>query len=265
MKTEEIARLQAKTPEQRFKYSLQNDFEFSAKMADLLLQEARDYLIGQPETLRPGQMRVILVARKARHGRCLSATPTKEVIWTVDAGMEDLEVLQEHGPVKLRRHRLQRLLREALEQGAVATQEDLAQVLQVTTRTIKRDYAALKAAGVWLPSRGALQGIGRGQSHKAQILKRWLQGETYDQLVLHTHHSLASIQRYVQTFVRVVQLHQQGFEPSQIAMLVQIGLPLVKEYLQLWQQSDSPATRERLSEQLQRLGQAGKGYQKGGV
>ena len=56
-----------------------------------------------------------------------------------------------------------------------------------------------------MPSRGNLQGIGRGQTHKAQIIARWLQGETYDQIALHTHHALVSVQGYIGTFARVIE------------------------------------------------------------
>ena len=79
--------------------------------------------------------------------------------------------MQQHGSPTLRRVRIQRLLDEALAQGAVATQEDLAQALHVSLRTIKRDCAA-QAQEVYLPTRGNLHGIGRGQTHKAQI-GRW--------------------------------------------------------------------------------------------
>jgi hypothetical protein len=51
------------------------------------------------------------------------------VRWTINAGLEDQEVLHIHGRVALRRMRIQRLLDEALEQGAVVSQEDLAVVL----------------------------------------------------------------------------------------------------------------------------------------
>lgn len=253
MRAKEMGRLGAKTPEQRFRHTLQAEYAFSPKMAELLLEEAEQHLLGKPGYIRPGQMRVILAARGARHGQALRETMTREVVWTVDAGEEDREVLAKEGAVVLRRVRLQRLLDEALEQDAMATQEDLAQVLQVTTRTIKRDFATLHAEGEWLPSRGYLKGIGRGQSHKAQIVSRWLNGESYDQLERHTHHTGTSIRRYVQTFIRVHHLHQQGFESAQIATLVQIGHPLVEEYLALWQENDTPTTRERLADQLQRL------------
>lgn len=153
MKVERQARLQAKTPQQRFKHILETEFSLSAKLASLLLEEAQSHLLGKPDAIRPGQMRVILVAREARHGQALDETPMKEVLWTIDAGEADRKILAEKGPKGLRRHRIQRLLEEALEQGALATQEDLAQVLHVTPRTIKRDFAALHQADKWLPSR----------------------------------------------------------------------------------------------------------------
>jgi predicted ArsR family transcriptional regulator len=153
-------------------------------------------------------------------------------------------------------------LDEALSQGAAATQEDLAAALQVSVRTIKRDFAALQAQGTYLPTRGNLQGIGRGQTHKAQIVKRWLNGETYDQITLHTHHSQTSVQRYVQMFKRVVNLHEEGFTSEEIALLLQIGLPLVVEYLAIYEQHDTPMASRRLAE-LRRREEKGIALKKG--
>jgi hypothetical protein len=98
-----------------------------------------------------------------------------------------------------------------------------------------------------------VQGIGRGQTHKAQIVGRWLRGETYDQIALHTRHSLSSVRRYVQTFARVVHLHRQGWVDHQIAMLLSIGPSLVAEYLAIYRKDDSLACRQRLEAQLKRL------------
>jgi DNA-binding CsgD family transcriptional regulator len=249
----QIERLEAKTPEQRFLRVLKQDFHQPPRVAQAVLEEAQTCLTGREQRMRPGQVRVILAQRSAGHGRAMDETETTEVVWTVDAGLEDGQVQRRHGRVALRRVRIQRLLEEALAQGAVATQEDLARVLQVTVRTIKRDCAHLKGQGIYLPTRGKLHGIGRGQTHKAQIVGRWLRGETYDQIALHMHHSLSSIRRYVQTFVRVVHLSHQSFSQEQIALLLQISQPLVKEYLAVYRQHDAPAYRERLADQLQRL------------
>ncbi len=262
MNNKQIKRLQAKTPQQRFLRVLEQEFHYAPKVAQALLEEAETCLGGTPGPLRPGQVRVILTKREAGHGRALRDTATTEVVWTVDAGAEDQKVLQHHGRIALRHVRIQRLLDEALGQKAVATQEDLARALHLSLRTIKRDFASLQAQGIYLPTRGKLHGIGRGQTHKAQIVGRWLQSETYDQIALHTHHSISSIRRYIQTFVRVMHLHRQGFSESRIALLLQISIPLVQEYLAVYRQNDTPESQQRLEDQLQRLSRGSTGSQK---
>lgn len=137
----EIARSQSKTVEQRFMNVLQDDFHQAPRVAEAILLEAQSCLLGDEAMLQPGQMRVILVDRRAGHGQKLRQTATVEVVWTVDAGAEDDEVLLKHGREALRRTRIQRLLTEAVEQGGAASQEDLARVLSVSVRTIKRDWA----------------------------------------------------------------------------------------------------------------------------
>ena len=249
----ELARLEAKTAQQRFSQMLQHDFKLAPRIAQVIVQEAEHLLSDSQTPLKVGQIRVILAQRHAKTAQAVTDMETVEVTWTLDAGPEDLDVLQQHGPQRLRQVRLQRLLAEALDQGAIATQEDLARALNVTVRTIKRDFAELHAQGVYLPSRGYLHGVGRGQTHKASLVKHWLEGQTYDQIAFHTHHSLTSVQRYILTFVRVVHLHQQHFEVVQIAPLVQIGQPLVCEYLALYHAIDSPAIQARLQQQLDRL------------
>lgn len=255
MNRQQMERLAVKTPEQHFLQKLEEEFAYAPRVAQALLEEARECLLGRPGELRAGQMRVLLAKRGAPHGRSLKATEKVEVTWTVDAGIADQEIGHKEGGQSLRQVRIQRLLQEALEQGAVATHEDLARVLQVTTRTIRRDCAALREGGHTLPTRGYLQGIGRGQTHKGEIVSRWLAGETYDQITFHTHHSLASVQRYIQTFVRVVHLHEQQFGREEIALLLQLGQGLVAEYLALYRKHDSDLARRRLVDQLRRLGQ----------
>lgn len=253
MTNDTMERFQAKTPQRRFLRVLEKDFHYAPKVAEAILQEAQECLLSAADALQPGQVRVILAKMEAGHGRALCETATTEVTWTMDAGLEDRQVLQKSGSRVLRQIRIQRLLSEAIEQGAVATQEDLARALHVSLRTVKRDFADLQAQGIFLPSRGNLHGIGRGQTHKALIVGRWLQGETYDQIHLQTRHSISSVQRYVQTFVRVVQLHRQGFSACESALLLALGPALVREYLAVYAQHDTPHCRQRLDAQLQRL------------
>ncbi len=62
---------------------------------------------------------------------------------TVDAGPADLAIREAQGKAAMRRARLARLLQEAESQGAAPTTADMAQVLNVSTRTIQRDQAFL--------------------------------------------------------------------------------------------------------------------------
>ena len=256
MDKQTIERLQVKTPEQQFLNVFERDFRQPPRVAQALLEEAQSCLLGRGTMLRPGQMRVILTSIEAGHGQTLRDVATTEVAWTIDAGQEDREVLERHGLVALRQARIQRLLDEALAQGAAATQEDLARALQVSVRTIKHDCKSLASRKIYLPTRGNLKGIGRGQTHKAQIVGRWIRGETYDQIALHTRHSPASISRYVQMFIRVITLHIQGFSEGQIVSVVDAGASLVREYLAIYEQHDTDEQRERVREQIERLGKS---------
>lgn len=257
-----MSRLTAKTKEQQMLHILEVDFKQAPRVARAILQDMQACLSGTSDQIQPGQMRVILVAITARHGQAMSQMAQKEVLWTVDAGAEDYEVQRVHGMAAMRQQRIQRLLDEAVAQGAVASQEDLARVLQVSVRTIKRDCAYLESQGIYLPTRGNLKGIGRGQTHKALIVSRWLRGETYDQIARATHHSVSSVQRYVQAFIRVIQLHQQGLDIDEVALLLQIGWPLVSDYLAIYQEHNTPFVRERLARQMQRCQQRTQGEKK---
>ncbi len=72
---------------------------------------------------------------------------TVSVVWTVDAGDDDVIVEATRGPMALRRHRLERLLREAERSGARATHKALADALGVSVSTVRRDLKALDTEG----------------------------------------------------------------------------------------------------------------------
>ena len=146
----------AKTNEGHLLTKLEQEFNFAPRITQAIVDEAQDVLTRGPDELGRGQIWIYLVKREAGHGKSLKETQTDTVRWTVDAGAEDQSVYTKYGRVSLRQVRIQRLLGEAVEQGALATQEDLARVLHVDIRTIKRDCKALQMQGTVLPLRGAL-------------------------------------------------------------------------------------------------------------
>lgn len=263
----ESSRKLTKTNEGHFLRVLEQEFNLVPRIARAVLEEAQAILQGKEE-LKSGQTRRYLAKRNAGGGRPLKETPTVEVIWTMDAGKEDQAIREKHGRVGLRRMRVQRLTSEALEQGGVATQEDLSDVLDVSIRTIKKDCQVLESQGIIVTTRGKLHGIGRGQTHKSQIVGLWLKGATYDQIMQRTHHSVVSIQRYVGNFVRIVDLYQQKFDIIDICHLTQTSEPLMQEYLSIYESHNHPMCRERLATHLNRLRKGhrtNEGSKKGGL
>ncbi len=64
---------------------------------------------------------------------------------TLDAGPADTALKRAKGSIFLRRAKLQRIIQQAQAQGASPTTDELAALLGVSARTIKRDLAALRA------------------------------------------------------------------------------------------------------------------------
>jgi biotin operon repressor len=260
-------RLALKTPEASFLHVLQNEFNFSYREAREVVSVAREMLgLDQPgEQVRPGQIRLVVASLKAPFGPPLRETERVEVTLTIDGGAEDMEVQSREGREALRRGRILRLLEEALEQGGVLTQEDLARVLQVSRRTLERDVQVLRAEGHLVSSRGHLKGVGRGQTHKVKIIELWLNRQGYDQIARWVHHSPQAIKRYVQTFLRVVSLHRQGLTASEMAFLVGASEKLVRDYLVLYERVQSrPHQAAKLAEEVERVRGLNTAAEKGG-
>ena len=250
-------RLAVKTLDQRFQYELKTGFDMAPRVAQGILEVAKDIFHldavsgGQDSCLRPGQIRQVIAAAGAPHGRPLRETEMIEVVWTIKAGVEDLEVLEEHGSQALRQVRILRLVDEALDQGGEPTQEDLGAALGVTARTIRSDIAALRARGYRVATRGKLRGVGRGQTHKVVIVELYLKRHTYSEIKRRTRHSVSAIKRYIQTFGRIVMLTRKGLSVSEIAFAVGISERLVKDYLALYQRYDLAEYQARLAEIVQ--------------
>lgn len=249
-------RLAVKTPEANFLHILETDFHIPPRTGRVLLELAKEILVGEglAGALRPGQTRAVVTALKAPFGPSLADSAKLEVTLTTDSGVEDEQVRVGEGAEALRRGRILRITEEALDQGGVLTQEDLARVLNVDRRTIERDIRELKGDGHVVNTRGAVKNVGRGQTHKVKIIELWLNREGYDKISRWVHHSPQAIKRYVSTFLRLVVMHRQGKDAKEIAFLTQSSPKLVQDYLDLHEKAiQQPAQREKLEEELERV------------
>jgi len=251
MARSETQRLAEKTVERQFLHELENDFELAPATSRALLSAAQQVLLSRAcnDEVREGQMLVTVVSSREPAGKPLSAMKKKSVILTVDGGLEDLAVLEQHGSTVLRQVRVLRMTEEAMDQGGVLTQEDLARLLQTGVRTIRRDVAQLRTDGHWVPTRGTVQDTGRGQSHKAKIVEMYLQRMTFSMICRRAHHSAEAIKRYVQMFGRVLVLWENGIrDTAEIAFVAGISERLAGDYLDLRRHYMTAQYADRLEE-----------------
>lgn len=254
MNTEMIQRLESKSRVGQFINQLENEFEFSKKVAQAVYQSAREVFeldLVDPEVLKTnGQIIKTVVSQKAPHGPSIEELEKIQVTLTVNAGKEDQRIRRQQGTKALRQHQIMRMVEEANNQGGSLTQEDLADLLGVKRRTIQRDIKDLKQDGIMVATRGTLKDIGRGSSHKVQIVERYLKGYTYSEISRRMRHCYFSIQRYLEHFARVVYLAREKMSVIKIAFVVGITDKLAKEYLQLYDKYNCPEYKDRLEDMI---------------
>ena len=109
-------RLALKTPEASLLHVLQEEFNLSPREAREIVTTACEILgLDRPTSqVRPGQVRLVVASLAAPIGPPLQETDRVEVTLTVDAGVEDAEVLAQQGRLALRAGRILRLVDEAL-------------------------------------------------------------------------------------------------------------------------------------------------------
>ena len=233
MEESAIERLRAKSPEEAIVERISQDFNLAPFMARTQFEQMRLYFedyFGLERDI--GQMTMLALSAENPPGRPIAECKRVPINLTVDSP-DDLEAFRE-GVAALRRSRIQRLTWEAQEQGALLTQEDLARLLCASRSTIKRDIAELRATGMNVPTRGQVKDIGKGISHKAQIVGDWLAGYTFSQIQQRSRHSIASIGRYCSDFQRVLRLHVRGLSLTDIRLGTGLSERLIGEYLDLY-------------------------------
>jgi hypothetical protein len=233
MERDAIERLEAKSPEEAIIERISRDFNLAPFMAKTQFEQIRLYFEDYFGLERDvGQMTVLAVSAENPPGCPVAECKRVPINLTVDSP-DDLEAFRK-GVAALRRSRIQRLTWEAQEQGALLTQEDLARLLCASRSTVKRDIAELRAKGLNVPTRGQVKDIGKGVSHKTQIVGDWLAGYTFSQIQQRSQHSIASIGRYCSDFQRVIRLHVQELSLADIRLGTGLSERLIGEYLDLY-------------------------------
>jgi hypothetical protein len=162
----------------------------------------------------------------------------------------DAQIWAADGPSALRRLRIHRLVYEALMQGGALSQEDLGYLLGVSLKTIKRVFAFYRHQDQPLPSRGEIQDMGRGVSHKIPVIRHYVQDLSFSYISLELgKHGIPSMARYLHHFALVMILEDRGLTPPQMQSVIGISENLIEQYRALYNELNVPEyarTLERL-------------------
>jgi AraC-like DNA-binding protein len=161
---------------------------------------------------------------------------------------EDGQIWASQGPQALRRLRVQRLVYEALLQEGVLSQEDLAMLLGISRKSVQRIFADFREQGQSLPSRGEIEDIGRGVSHKIPVIRRYVQDMSFSRISLELQrHGIASMLRYLRHFALVMGLDDKGLTSAQMRSVVGISPGLIEQYRALYAELNVPAYARTLA------------------
>ena len=245
MNQQAIDRLQLKNPAEAIIERVQHDFNLAPLVARTLFEQMRTYFESYYQLKNDtGQLTYLAVSIDSPAGRKLAAcqrVAIKLSLYTPD----DLVALK-GGLAALRQARIMRLTEEAYDQGALLSHEDLACLLNSSLATIKRDVGHLRQQGLNVPTRGQIKDIGKGVSHKSQIVQDYLAGYTFSEIEWRRRHSAGAIGRYCQDFVRVVRLRQKNLTVADIRRTTGLSERLIGEYLALYDEGEPDNDRLQL-------------------
>ncbi len=233
-----LSRMELKSFEGEFLYELINSYELSPKLSEQILISAKMSLLRSKE-LREGQIVAVVIGIGEKSGKAVEKMKKKKVVLTLNNGLEDMSNLKQFGRAGLRQVIIQRITDEAIEQEGVLSQEDLSYYLNCSQRTIKRDIQAIHKRGIIVTTRGVLHNVGRGQTHKAEIIRLYLEDYTYSEIKRKTRHSIGAIKRYLESFSKVLMAKHVGITNlSELISITGLSEYLLKQYLQIISDSE---------------------------
>lgn len=187
--------------------------------------------------LEPGQLIYFApaIGERSGRGKTIGRTKLVPVKLTIVAD-EDLEAVRLGLPQSERRIiRVRRLTREAYEQGGLLSQRDIAIVTGYSEGGVSVTSVALRERGEFLPLRGYVMDMGCFPTHKAAIVRLYLDGLLTPDIARRTYHSKESVDRYIRGFERV-RLLASKFPVEELPLLSGMSERVIEEYLALLNQ-----------------------------
>lgn len=234
-----INRLKSKNAQNAIIQRLARDFNLTPIIAEAFYQQFIQYFNEHSNIkLSSGEIAYEAVSALEPAGKHIRIAKKITVRLKLIDLNTDLDALANFGLAGIRRHRLARITRQAYDQGALLSYEDLAMILTTSPSTVRRDVQLLRRQGMFVMTRGTKHDMGPGLSHKTIILDLYFNGYTFSEIEQKTNHSENSVKRYLADFMQVASLYKQKFSHQQIRLISKKSDRLVREYIQLYQTFD---------------------------
>jgi hypothetical protein len=252
MNSQIVNRLHNKTSLHAIQVELQSGYDLSPVEAQVLARRVQQLVDEQAGFSRqPGQITYQAIAINEPPGKPLKDCRKVPVHLAVMAD-EDARVWVNKGPLALRRLRVHRIVYEATMQGGALSQEDVACILGTSTKSVKRIFAYFREQGESLPSRGEIQDMGRGVSHKIPAIRRYVHDLSFSHISRELgNHGIPSMARYLHHFALVMILEDRRLSPRQMESVIGISENLIQQYRELYAELNVPEharTLERLKQ-----------------
>lgn len=186
--------------------------------------------------VKNGQMvwHAVPVDEFPKKGKSIAQTKLKSVVLDIicDKDIEDMKKPLHHREIRTKK--VERWTQQAYDQGALLTQLDLAVLLGVNEYTAGqyvREYHQLYKR--LLPTRGNIQFIGSGQTHKKEIISLYLNGYLVPSICQRTNHSKEAVERYIRDFEAIRLLDSKFDDINSISLITRLSKRVVQQYIEL--------------------------------
>ncbi len=230
-----LARLEVKNAYQELYIELKEDYGLSQIEARALISRVEKFNEDLHDDRRShNQILKQVVAVGEPSGKKLRECRLVKVKLTMYFTCED-RIEKEKGFVTLRSLKYTNMAWEAYTQGGLLSYEDIESILLISQSTIKRMVREYRMEGIVVPTRGQIEDIGPGITHKERIIDLLIKGYRYAEVMVQTGHTEASIENYERRFVRVAYFHREGKNERVIRNLTGYSESLIRKYIEMYE------------------------------
>jgi len=203
---------------------------------DLLNIIENYYRYSDNSFIKNGQMvyHAVPIDEYPKKGKSIAQTKLKPVVLDMicEQDIDDMKIPLHHREIRMKK--IERWTHQAYDQGALLSQLDLAMLLGVNEYTAGqyvREYFNLYNKP--LPTRGNIQFLGSGQTHKKEIITLYLNGYLVPTICQRTNHSKEAVERYIRDFEAIRMLDTKFDDMNSISLITRLSKRVVQQYIEL--------------------------------